>query len=303
MGFYEGKKVLVTGGTGFCGRHVVAALLEQGADVRIASRATDSDLTTEDRCLRAVAGMDYVFHFAGAVGSAGVDSAFIMSAIATNLTLTSRILHACWKEGVERILLCGSSTVYPDLGHPVTEDEALSGPLHPSYAGYGEMFRYFEKLADWVASRSELKIARVRPTAVYGRHDTSDHVIPSLIRKALDKKDPFVVWGSGRETRDFLHVTDLARGCLLVLEHYATNDPVNIGYGQSADIDYVARSILQAAGHDVKPRFDSTLPIAIPSRTVSISKAKQLGFAPEISLEKGLIDTVAWFKEAQCVSA
>ena len=302
MSFYEGKKVLVTGGTGFCGRHVVEALLEQGAEV-LTPIHKNCDLTQELNCLGMTQGMDYVFHFAGAVGNAGADPAFIMSAIATNLTLTSRILHACWKVGVKRLLLCGSSTVYPDLDHPVTEDEALSGPLHPSYFGYGSMYRYIEQLADFVTMRSDLKIARVRPTAVYGRGDTSDHVIPSLIRKAVDKADPFVVWGNGKQTRDFLHVTDLARGCLFMLEHYAVNDPVNIGYGTSVCIADVVKTLLHAAGH--KPAamyFDVNLPTAIPYRAVDCSKAKTLGFEAQMSLEKGLNDTVEWYKETQCVS-
>jgi len=311
MNFYKGKKVLVTGGTGFCGRHVVQELLDQGVGVRVPihhrslvtgdERVTyfAADLTRERDCLELVQGVDYVFHFAGAVGNAGATPTDIMSAISTNLALTSKILYACWKQGVERILLCGSSTVYPAGEHPVKEYKA-SGWLPRGYLGYGEMHRYIEKLADFVAAESDLKIARVRPTAVYGQWDTSDHVIPSLIRKAVDKEDPFEVWGNGQETRDFLHVTDLARGCLMVLERYAVNDPVNIGYGVSTRIEDVANVILHAAGHQPTIQY-MPKPTAIERREVNTEKALSLGFQPEVSLEKGLADTLSWYKETQCV--
>lgn len=311
--FYKNKFVLVTGGTGFCGVHVVQELLNQGARVRVPVHhrslvvedpnieTIQVDLTREEDCLTAVKGVDYIFHLAGAVGSAGVSPAYIMSAIATNLSLISRVLHAAWHENVERILLCGSSTVYPAFDHPVKEEEAWDGPTHPSYFGYGWMHRYFERLAEFVGSRSDMKIARVRPTALYGRWDNFDpassHVVPSLVRKAVEKQDPYEIWGSGDEVRDMLHVSDLARGCLLMLEKYATGDPVNIGYGQGVTIREVAQIILKAAGHEqAEVEFDTTRPTAIPLRLVDISKAERvLGFAPQVSLEEGLHDTVEWY--------
>ena len=311
--FYQNKNVLVTGGTGFCGVHVVQELLKQGARVRVPVHNRPPvvedpnietirvDLTREEDCLTAVKGVDYVFHFAGAVGSAGVSPAYSMAAIATNLSLMSRVLHAAWQENVERLLLCGSSTVYPAFEHPVEEEEAWDGPTHPSYFGYGWMHRYFEKLAEFVASRSDIKIARVRPTAVYGRWDNFDpassHVVPSLVRKAVEKQDPYEVWGTGDEVRDLLHVSDLAKGCLLMLEKYATCDPVNIGYGQGVTIREVAQIILKAAGHEqADVEFNTSRPTNIPFRMVNISKAKRLlGFEPQVSLEQGLRDTVEWY--------
>jgi len=299
--FYENKKVLVTGGTGFCGQHVTQELLRHGARVSYAPHKL-FDFTLEDHCMEAVADRDCVFHFAGAVGSAGASPVSMMSAIATNMALTSRVLHACWKQGVERVLLCSSSTVYPEGDHPMSEDEALDGPTHSAYFGYGEMYRYFEKLADFVAAESDMRIVRVRPTAVYGRHDKSQHVIPSLIRKALAEDDPFEVWGTGEETRDFLHVTDLARGCVEMLASPFPVDVVNIGYGASYPVSDVAEMILRAAGHEAEIVYNAERPIAIPHREVDTTKAYALGWEPQVPLHEGLIDTVNWFKEQQCVS-
>lgn len=305
----------MTGGAGFVGTHFVQALLEQGARVRVPlhERAmlvsdprielVEADLTRLDDCRRACAGMEIVVHAAGAVAAAAVTSSNPMAAISTNLVLTVQVLQAAWETGVERMLVFSSSTGYPATSHPVREDEMWSGPTHASYFGYGWMRRYLERISEFAASKSKLGIALIRPTAVYGRHDNFDpvtsHVLPALIRRAVAKEDPFEVWGTGDEVRDFLHVTDLVRGCLLALEKHAVCDPVNIGYGKTITIRDVVQIILRAAGHEkAKVVFNSSKPTAIPVRMVDTSKAKQLlGFEPSVSLEQGLADTVAWYRE------
>ena len=312
--FYEGTAVCVTGGTGFVGRHIVDELLKQGAYVRIPVhkrplplankriQGIQGDLLNEEDCQKIAEGIDYLFHAAGSVGAAGVGSVGQMNSIIQNLALTANILKAAWVTGVKRVLLFSSSTVYPVTDHPVREEEGWSGPVHPSYFGYGWMRRYLEKLGEFVAEKSGLQIALVRPTAVYGRHDnfnpSESHVIPALIRKAVDKTDPYIVWGSGKEVRDFLHVTDLARGCLLTLEKYATCDPVNVGSAQDMTIHELVNLILRVAGHEnARVMFDDTMPVTIPYRRIDMTKAnKILGFTPLISIEEGITDTLNWYK-------
>jgi GDP-L-fucose synthase len=309
--FYKGKLVLVTGGTGFVGIHIVQELLKHGAKVRIPihKRALPiedeciervyGDLTREEDCLRVVEGVDYVFHCAGCVGSAAAGTP--MRGITTNLILTAQMLQAAWEKNVKRFLLFSSSTVYPVTDYPVKEEEMWNGPTHPSYFGYGWMRRYLEKLGEFVSSKSNMKIALVRPTAVYGRWDNFDlrtaHVIPALIRKAVERHDPYEVWGSGEEMRDFLHVSDLARGCLLMLEKYPTCDPVNIGYGKAVKIKEIVQIILKVSNYEnAKVEFNTSQPMTIPFRMVDTTKAKKiLGFEPKVSLEEGLKDTVEWY--------
>jgi GDP-L-fucose synthase len=313
--FYQNKKVLVTGGTGFVGTHLVQALLNEGALVRIPVHRRSplvndkrietirADLIQPEDCLSIMKGIDYVFHAAGAVGAAGVTPPQQLDGIAMTLTLTSRVLQGAWNAGVERLLLLSSSTVYPAFDHPVKEEEDWEGPPHATYLGYGWMKRYLEKLAEFVSSRSCLKIAIVRPTAIYGRWDNFDpetsHVIPALIMRACKREDPFTVWGTGNEARDFLHIVDLARGCLLALEHYAICDPVNIGYGEVVTIRQIAETILRAAEHtEAKVVFESSKPTTIPLRAVDISKARtMLGFEPSLSIDEGVQDTVMWYKK------
>lgn len=313
--FYAGKCVLVTGGTGFVGTHIVQELLKYNAQVRIPIHkrqpivtdehieTIEADLTSPEDCLRAVRNVDFVFHAAGAVAAAGVTAGNPMSAITTNLVLTVRMLEAAWAAGVKRFLIFSSSTGYPAKEHPVKEEEFWAGPTHASYFGYGWMRRYLERIAEFVVSKSDMKIAIVRPTAVYGRFDNFDpitsHVVPALIRKAVERLDPYEVWGSGEEVRDFLHVRDLARGCLLMLEKHAVCDAVNIGYGKVVTIKEIVQLILEAADYkDAKVMFNTSKPTAIPFRMVDTTKGKSiLGFEPEISLKEGLHDTIQWFKQ------
>lgn len=317
--FYKGKAVLVTGGSGFVGTHIVAELLKEGAKIRVpihkrpmvindkGIETIDADLTIYQDCLRAVRGVEYVFHAAGPVGSAAIGTP--MANITTNLILFANVLQASWEENVERFLVLSSSTVYPSSEYPIKEEEMEGGQPHPSYLGYGWMRRYFEYLGKFVALQSKMKIAILRPTAIYGEWDNFDprtcHVIPALIHKAAQREDPYEVWGSGEEVRDFIHVRDLARGCLSILEKYAVCDAVNIGYGRGLKIKEIVKIILQASGHkDAKIRFDKTKPINIPTRVVDTSKAiRILGFKPNISIEEGIHQTVEWYKKQKGITS
>ncbi len=315
-GFYRGKKVTVTGGTGFIGSHFVDALLAAGAEVTTTIHrnaplpahagigTVQADLSRPVEARRGVAGAEVVIHAAGAVSAAGVTSGSNpLSPITANLTLTANVVEACWAEGVDRVLVFGSSTGYPVTEHPVREDEMWSGPTHPSYFGYGWMRRYLERLCEFAAQRSKLKVALCRPTAVYGPRDNFDpaasHVLPARIREALEKRNPYVVWGTGEEARDFLYVTDLIRGCLLLAAKKADCDPVNIGYGEPILIRDAVASILKVTGHaGCEVVFDRTKPATITKRLVDTTKARDLlGFRPEVGFEEGIRRTVAWYLE------
>jgi GDP-L-fucose synthase len=314
-GFYRGKTVLVTGGTGFIGRHLVADLLAQSAHVVVpvhrrplppelsGVEATTADLTLPEDCLRVTRGADCVFHAAGAVAGAGAPLDAEMSGVVTNLVLTARVLEAAWKNRVGRCLVFSSSTVYPAVARPVREGDMWSGPPDDSYFAYGWMRRYVEKLSEFVSRKSSVQMAIVRPTAVYGRYDNfapaTSHFVPALVRRAVERADPFEVWGTGDETRDLLHVTDLARGCLLALEKHACGEAINIGFGTPVSVGDVVRTVLDAADYSgANVTFNPGRPGTIRSRIVDCTKARQvLGFHPSVSLEDGIRDTVRWYRE------
>lgn len=313
--FFKNKKVLVTGGTGFVGRHFVKQLLSLNSKVRVPIHIRDlsitdpnlefvkADLRSINDCRHICQDIDYVIHAAGAVAAAGITSTNPMSAITTNLILSTQMLEAAWDVGVKRFLIFGSSTGYPVSDKPIKESEMWEGDTHKSYFGYGWMRRYLERVSEFVASKTDMGIAIVRPTATYGQYDNFDpvtsHVIPALIRRALfHNEGPFEVWGSGNEIRDFLHVKDLIRGSLLTLEKEASCNPINIGYGKTILISELVNEILKAVGKEkLEVFFDTTKPTAIPVRTVDTSKAKKLlGFTPEISLKEGITNTVRWYE-------
>lgn len=313
--YFKDKKVLVTGGAGFIGTHFVEALLQQGARVRVTTHerpmivrdgsveVVAADLTRPEDCLRAMRDVECVIHAAGAVTAAGTTHGNPMAAITTNLVLAAQVLQAAWTAQIDRIVMFSSSTGYPAADHPLKEEELWTGPTYPCYFGYGWMRRYIERLSEFVASKAPVKVALIRPTAVYGPWDNFDlatsHVFPALIRKAVERMDPFEVWGTGDEVRDVLHVADMVRGCLMALEKHAVCDPINIGSGQALTIKDVVRIIVKAADYEgARVVFNTSKPVTIPVRMIDIAKARQvLGFEPRISLEEGMRETVAWYRQ------
>ena len=316
MNYFDGKTVLVTGGTGFVGTNFVKELSNFNVKIIVPIHKRElsfkskkihtinADLTNIDDCLKVCQNVDYIFHAAGMVSAARMTVNNPMTAISTNLIVTLRILEAAMKQNVKKILLFSSGTTgYPQYNHAVTEEEMFNDDPAEVYYGYGWSRRYTELLGNFASKKSDLKVAICRPTGVYGSYDDFDpstsHVIPALIKRAIDKENPYVVWGDGEEIRDFLHIKDLIRGCFLLLEKNANSDPVNIGSGKEYKIKDIVKIILNLTDNkDTKIEFDNTKPTTIPVRKVNVDKAKKLlGFEMKISLEDGLKETIDWYKK------
>jgi GDP-L-fucose synthase len=314
--FFAGKRVVVTGGTGFVGSHFVRQLKGLAAKIIVpihlkppkywepdGVELVKADLLDQNACRAVFSEGDVVVHAAGAVSAAGVTTGSNpMSAITANLSLTANVLEAAWAKKVDRILIFGSSTGYPVTDHPVKEEEMWMEEPHPSYFGYGWMRRYLEKMAEYVYRKGGVKVALIRPTATYGPYDDFDpvtgHVVPALIRRAVNRETPFEVWGTGEEVRDFLYIEDLVRGCLLALERHAECQPINIGFGETITIREMVDAVLSATNFsdaEVKCRPDK--PVTIPKRMVDCSNASlYLNFKPTVSLREGIQRTVDFFR-------
>lgn len=306
--------MVVTGAAGLLGHALVPMLLEAGAKVRAVVRnrplAIDhpdlevvrADLEIQSESDRAIAGSEIACLCASKTVGAAEAIHNPVGAVTGNLVMAARTMESAMKAKVGRVLIVSSTTVYPAYPRAVKEEEGFLEEPHPVYQGVANMKRYVERLARFYADKYGMKYAIVRAVPYFGPHDNFDfatcHVIPSLIRKAVEKLAPFEVWGDGKEIRDFLHVSDVARGCLLAIEKYAETDALNLGSGRTVTVKELAAIVTREAGHDVPLKFDPTKPSTIPVRIVDTSKAAaKIGFAPRLTLEEGLRDAIAWFRD------
>ena len=312
--FFEGKKVVVTGGAGFIGSHFVQELLDRGAFVQTSTYYTPitlkhdrltvlESITLEDvaNCRELVRGADYVVHCAGEIAHPSTVSTDVQISL-NQLNLIGCVLEACAKEGVKKFLDLNSSTGYPDIREPLTEDMFWVDEPYKSYYGYGWMRRYREKLMEHVSKFSGLEIALARCTAIFGPNDNFNlktcHVVPALIKRVLSDEDPFIVWGSPNVVRDFLYVKDVVNGGLLILEKGESMRPYNLGYGSGITIGEIVDTILKVTGKTPKVEWDETKPTTIPFREVSVDRIKnELGFEPIYKFEQGIEETINWFKK------
>ena len=323
MSFWDRKKVLVTGGGGFIGSHVVERLVleHRGVRVTVAARMTPenkrnlsgviksirvvkADLRDPSACRRACKGQDIVLNLAGVVGGVGYNSSHHGSLFRDNMSLAVNMIEAARLEQVRRYLVVSTACVYPrDCKIPTPESEGFHDEPEQTNRGYGWAKRMAEYLGRAYAEEYGMKVAIVRPYNAYGPRDHFDpaksHVIAALVRRVCMGENPLKVWGDGKSTRAFLYVEDFARGLLDVAEKYPNADPVNIGSSEEISIKDLAKAVLRAAGAEqTKLVFDPSKPSGQPRRACDTTKSRKiLGFTANISMDEGLRRTVAWYRE------
>lgn len=311
--FFKNKKVVVTGGSGFIGTHFLKELVSRGARVRTSTNKSllqyesdeiivyrGLDLLNLDDCIKLTEGADYVIHCAGEVAHPSSVPTDVQISL-KQLNLIGNVLEACAKNGVKKFLDLNSSTGYPDIRRPITEDEYWVDEPYKSYYGYGWMRRYREKLMEHVSKFSGLEIGLARCTAIFGPHDNFNiktcHVVPALIKRVLDDENPFTAWGSPDVVRDFLYVKDVVEGALLILEKGESMRPYNLGYGGGITIGEILDTILKVTGKTPEVVWDDTKPTTIPYRAVSTDRIQnELGFKPKYTFEEGIRETIEYYK-------
>lgn len=319
---FKGKNILVTGGGGFIGSHLTERLLELGAKVRVPIRKgnkkakiflknvldkvelLECDLTLMTECIKATKGIDFVFHLAGFVRGVGYNKLHAADMLTINTLINTNVLEAARINCIERYLFTSSACGYPlNAKIPLVEDDFFNGDMEPTNATYGWAKRLGEIQAKAYAEQYGMKIAIVRPFNAYGPRDNFNleecHVVPALVRKAVEKWDPFIIWGDGTPTRVFVYVDDMVEGMLLAMEKYCCADPLNIGSEEEVTMEQLARSILEISGYSNAPiQFDASKPGGQPRRCASIKKAKaKIGYVPKVKLNEGLKNTIEWYKE------
>ncbi len=308
----KGKKILVTGGSGLLGMGLTRRLISKGVSVQstyfsrkppsqLSSCFKQYDFTRYEDCLFATEGMDYVLICAvQASGVSGMKESPTAS-ILPNLEIHAGLLEACCQNGVEKAVWISSSAVYQEAFYPIREDQRdLNKPPYELYQGIGWVYRYIEQLAKCYYQKRGLQIGVIRTSNIYGPYDRFDdqrsHVIPALIKRALTKESPFVVWGNGNTIRDFVYVDDLVEGVWKVLDSYCIADPINISSGVPIRIKELVGVILEVCGHRVPLQYDPAKPTAVPYRVLDNTKVDTLlGGIDRTSLREGIQKTVEWY--------
>lgn len=318
MSFWEGRSVLVTGGAGFIGSHLVDALLPRGARVRVpvlppeageaapwslpaAVDVVPADLRRFEDCTAVCQGCDVVLNLAARDGSIEFKKRHGASILRDNALIALHMLEAARRQRVERFLVMSSAEVYGPTA-PVPTSEEAAGTSLPSgdSAAYAWSKRFAELAAQSYAQAFGLNVAIARPSNVYGPRDhTGDagRVIPHLVQRVIRGEAPIVIWGSGKQTRTFLYVDDIARALLDLVERYSVADPVNLAGSREITIEDLTRLVIRVSGRSASVATDPTRPSGAARRVLDTSKAKaRLGFVEGVTLEEGLARTIGFFE-------
>lgn len=304
--------MLVAGGSGLVGANLTRRLVQDGMEVlstyttRLPHELRDYyrrfDFTHFEDCLEATRGCDVVFLCAAQIGGAKHMREQPTAFILPNLQINAGLLEACSRNRVGKVILVSSSTVYPPTAHPVAEDELdLNQPPFELYSGVGWLNRYVEQLAAFHRRMHKLRVEILRPTNIYGPHDHFEgdraHVLPALIRRALARENPFVVWGDGTAVRNFHFVDDFVDDLLLVARRDCIGQPLNVAGEMDFTIREVVATVLAVANHAVEPKYDATMPTAIPYRALSTRRFEEiLGKSRRTPLAEGLRRTIEWYR-------
>ena len=348
--FYSDKKILIAGGAGLIGQALIRALVPTGAHIT----ATEFHQRKIDPAWRGsidvvsgidlnrpkwapndywaevlkrtniYQGFDIVFWAAAMVGGAKMIRESPMALVHYNLELAARNIQAAVEAGVGRFCYVSSSYVYPQLfdvgGSQEWDTNKADVPLE--HYGLGWIKRFIEKLCRAHQLTSGTRFALVRPAAIYGPHDNFDlescHVVPALIRKVAEKRNPLEIWGDGSELRQWTYVDDLAEGLLRATEHYAIAEPVNIATPRVSSVNGVWQALFQieklerdifdplkmVSLHTPRENLRSVVyrgdkPQAISERVVNVNRCKKfLSYECQTTLRDGLEKTLAWYRES-----
>ena len=302
-------RILVTGGHGFLGTHVMRALQAQGFANATTIRSRDYDLTRDADAARAIADLapDAILHLAATVGGIGANRRFPGTYFYRNLLMGTQLMERARLAGVKRFLSVGTICSYPKFTPvPFREEELWNGYPEETNAPYGLAKKML--LVQSQAYRQEFGFDAVNVLLVnlYGPGDNFDpassHVIPALIRKCVEAAErgagEIEVWGSGEATREFLYVEDAAEAIVQALDRLEGSDPINLGAGREISIRDLAQAIARHAGFDGRLKWDPAQPDGQPRRCLDTTKAERLlGWRARTSLDEGLRRTIAWFRE------
>ena len=307
MGTLASKRVVVTGGSGFLGRHVVAALAARGCTVLVPRKA-QYDLTRVQDVERMYADLEpqVVLHLAAVVGGIGANRDSPGRFFFENVMLGALTMEYARQSGVEKFVGVGTICAYPKLAPvPFLERDLWNGYPEETNAPYGIAKKMLLVQGQAYRQEYDFNAIHLLPVNLYGPHDNFDartsHVIPALIRKCVEAAEAgakeVVCWGTGNATREFLFVEDCAEAIVMATEHYDGAEPVNIGAGFEIGIRDLAELIAEETGFTGNLAFDRTKPDGQPRRMLDVSRAeRRFGFTARTDFRAGLRRTIDWYR-------
>jgi GDP-L-fucose synthase len=313
--YFKGRRILVAGAGGFVGTHLVERLVRLGAEVRGTVfrkplqrtnpkvEYVSCDLTRAEDCLSVTQGIDFVFMAAANSSGAAVMEKTPLVHLTPNVVMNAHMLAAAYENRVKKFCFISSNTVYPLTSFAVKEED-VNYEFFEKYFVVGWMKRFSELMCQMYTQKikTPMQTVVVRPGNLYGPYDkytwTESKVIAALIRRAVERHSPFLVWGDGLDLKDFLYIDDFIEGLLLAFERVEKFLPLNIASGQPVTIREVLTEILKASGYQDAPvQYDSSQPTMIPKRLIDISCVREVtGWAPQTPIGEGIAKTVEWYK-------
>jgi len=298
---------LLTGASGFLGRHLLEKLKKKSPKEIFTPGHQDFDLREKEACAEVVRNKDIVIHLAANVGGIGYNQKFPGTLFYDNLSMGAFLMEEARKAGVKKYVAIGTVCCYPKFTPiPFCEDNLWQGYPEETNAPYG--LAKLMQLVQLQAYRKQYNFNGIflLPVNLYGPGDKFDpqksHVIPALIKKAVEAKEKkdreIVVWGTGKATREFLYVEDCAEAIVLATEKYNKPEPVNIGSGMEISIKDLVKLVCQLVGFKGKIIWDKTKPDGQPRRCLDTTRAlKEFGFQAKTDFRKGLKRTIGWYLE------
>lgn len=310
-----GARVTVAGANGFVGTNLLPELLMAGARVRGVTHSRQpqfapeevefiqADLTTAEGCRRAVSDTDIFVMAAANSSGAQIMSSKPLTHLTPNIVMNALTLEAAHEAGVAKYCFISSNTVYPPGDWAMTEDD-VTGEFFESYKVVAGMKLYSEQMVQHYSALNgkSMDTLIIRPANLYGPFDkfspSESKVIPALIRRAVHREDPFLVWGDGRDVKDFLYISDFVAGLVKSLALDSRQEIINLASGDSVSLGEVLPKILHSADHaKAAVEYDANRPSMIPVRRISTVKARKLlAWAPTVGLDEGIGRTVEWYK-------
>jgi Nucleoside-diphosphate-sugar epimerases len=300
--------IYVAGHRGLVGSAIVRHLQEAGYNNLILRTHAELDLISQEavRDFFEKEKPEYVFLAAAKVGGIRANMESPAQFLYDNIVIQTNIIHQAYLSGVKKILILGSSCIYPrECPQPMKEEYLLDGKLEPTNEGYALSKIVALKMGEFYKRQYGFNAISVMPCNLYGQNDSFDplhsHVLSATVKKFVDAidegRDTVVMWGTGNARREFLNVDDMAAACLFMMEHYEGETFINIGCGEDYSIRELAETVARLTGFKGKIEWDTTKPDGMMKKCMDVTRMKEMGFEPKITLEEGIKHVIEEYKQ------